>query len=337
MPDDSPDTALTPTRFAQVAVLIPSIGRESVIRTVRSVAEAANVAVHRARVQVFVSDDSADGAADARLREAGRLGVAVEVLPVAAQNIAHARNAGLEAALRWGADFAAMIDDDEWAEPDWLLKLLEMADSTQADAVIGSVMALYPEGAPAWFVKLNPYTRIWGDHGADIRFGATGNALLRLSTVRDQTLRFDPALGRTGGEDTDFFNRLLSHGGRMVATQDAVVTEEAPLRRCTLAFLKLRAVRSGQTYARMETAGWALFARGGFYAGAAIKAGVALASSAAALLLLNRAKAAELYIRYWSNIGKLRELFGLDLVQNYPAKKSPPAPQPGAARSNTNA
>ena len=56
------------------------------------------------------------------LREAFRWPLACVVAEQ--RGISHARNAGANAALALGVDFIAMIDDDEWPDPDWLSLLL---------------------------------------------------------------------------------------------------------------------------------------------------------------------------------------------------------------------
>ncbi|HVY88050.1 MAG TPA: hypothetical protein VG942_04230, partial [Hyphomonadaceae bacterium] len=62
-------------------------------------------------------------------------------------------------------------------------------------------------------------------------------------------LRFNPAFGRTGGEDTNFFGQLARNGVVMAYAADAVVDEPVPPARSTLKWLTARAFRSGQSHA----------------------------------------------------------------------------------------
>ena len=89
--------------------------------------------------------------------------------------------------------------------------------------------------------------------GGVIDTGYTCNVLL----VRDQmteemrAARFDPALGRSGGEDTFFFHHLYSHGATCAFTEAALVHERVHSRRGRLGWLLKRSFRSGQTHARV--------------------------------------------------------------------------------------
>src|SRR6185437_13081094 len=46
-------------------------------------------------------------------------------------------------------------------------------------------------------------------------------------------LSFDPAYGRTGGEDDDFFRRMAAAGATLVVTDRAKAWEDVPLERAT--------------------------------------------------------------------------------------------------------
>jgi succinoglycan biosynthesis protein ExoM len=61
-------------------------------------------------------------------------------------------------------------------------------------------------------------------------------------------LRFRPELGRSGGEDEDFFNRLRDAGGRIGFAPAALAYETIPSDRATLRWLMRRSFRTGQTY-----------------------------------------------------------------------------------------
>jgi succinoglycan biosynthesis protein ExoM len=63
--------------------------------------------------------------------------------------------------------------------------------------------------------------------------------------------RFDPALGRSGGEDTCFFHHLYSLGTVYAFAEAAVVHEHVPPHRGRLRWLLKRYFRSGQTHARV--------------------------------------------------------------------------------------
>ena len=164
-----------------------------------------------------------------------------------ARNISIARNAGLDAAGE--ADWIAFLDDDEVAEPDWIARLMDCASRTGTDAVFGPAVAEYGPEAPAW-IRLRDYhsNRPAVNAGAVIT-GHTCNALLRWRGTAWREVRFDPARGRSGGEDTAYFLELHRHGARFAICQDAIVREAVPAQRLSFQWIARRKYRSGQSFA----------------------------------------------------------------------------------------
>lgn len=160
-----------------------------------------------------------------------------------AQNISIARNALLDAS---SATYVAWIDDDEIADPTWLSALL--AAIGDHAAAFGPVRAIYPDNAPDWIraADLHATRPVITPRG--VITGYTSNALVRRDAVGDQ--RFLEELGRSGGEDTEFFSRLYDAGRRFVAAPEALVSEPTAQDRLTLKWLEQRAFRAGQTHAR---------------------------------------------------------------------------------------
>ena len=295
--------------MGRLTIGIASIGRPSLQRTLRSLQEIDPP--DGMSVEIVVLDDDPGGAA-ARLVERepeGRL--PVRVLAVGARNVATARNACLDAAA---GDLVAFVDDDEWVARDWLLRLVAARAEFGADVVVGPVYPVYPAGTPDWLVRANPLQVDWGRRGRRLVTGRGGNVLFRRADPRWSAVRFDPALGRTGGEDTDFFHRLHLAGAVIVATDDARIEEDVPAARLEPARLRHRALRSGQSYARVRLAGGRGFDAPGlaFNAGAAAKTMAGFAA-ALALLPVDRARALRFAQKGWLNLGKLRQLAGLDL------------------------
>ena len=164
------------------------------------------------------------------------------------KNIALTRNKALEYA---NASYIAFIDDDEWAESDWLANLLSTASEYNADVVFGTVIYQLPENAPNWLVKSKFYKPEVVATGKLKHCGASNNTLLRNSTEVKRLLNFDPEYGLTGGEDTDLFTRLFYSGAKMVACKDAIVYETVANDRMTVSWLIKRSLRTGQVYAKI--------------------------------------------------------------------------------------
>lgn len=163
----------------------------------------------------------------------------------AERNLAAVRNATMANA---NGELLAFIDDDEWAEPDWITTLYSALEHYQADGVFGMVNVIYPDETPEWIAQGNMFGK--DDHatGAVLKKGATSNALLRASWVKQKGFQFDPRFGKSGGEDTDFFHRIYKAGGKLVYTNDAVVSETVESHRLNMSYLKKQNVRIGQTH-----------------------------------------------------------------------------------------
>lgn len=200
-------------------------------------------------IRIIVADNDVTPSARERV-EAMRSAIPFEIVYVhcPASNISIARNACLDNA---SGHFVAFIDDDETASEDWLAELLATADETGADAVLGPVRAVYPNTAPGWmrsgdFHSTRP---VWV--GGRIVTGYTCNVLLRRNALSLLGRRFNLALGRSGGEDTEFFTHMEKAGGRIAFARDAWVLEPVPEKRAQLGWLAKRRFRFGQTHGRL--------------------------------------------------------------------------------------
>jgi len=156
--------------------------------------------------------------------------------------IPFARNAAIEASRALGAEWIAFIDDDEVAEPDWLVRLCGRAEQDGVDAIQGPSRYEYPPGTPDWLPR-RPLAR--RENGQVLRTASTNNVMFRrmLTEEAGLGLRFDPSLRFTGGSDSDFFNRATQRGARIVWEQSAVVSEIVPQSRLRLGWQLKRAFR----------------------------------------------------------------------------------------------
>ncbi|MER8657036.1 glycosyltransferase [Mesorhizobium sp. M0847] len=165
-----------------------------------------------------------------------------------ARNISVARNACLDAST---ADFVAFIDDDETASRQWLAELIAIAETRGAEAVLGPVRALYRPDAPDWMRKGDFHSTLPVWVQGEIRTGYTCNVLLRMSADSLRDRRFSLARGQSGGEDTEFFNRMVKAGGRIAFAPEAWVEEVVPRSRAAFDWLRRRRFRFGQTHGHL--------------------------------------------------------------------------------------
>jgi succinoglycan biosynthesis protein ExoM len=205
---------------------------------------------------VIVDNDGANPEAHGpvrRFRE--QCGAPVEYVVEASPGISAARNAAFAAARVAGARMLAMLDDDEWATPNWLMTLLETRDAAGAGVVGGPVHPVFT----AQNQKPGKYEKLWsvqkGSLNGRLYVYCTCNCLVDLSAAAvlgDHP--FPEEFGLTGGEDAVFFRRLLFAGVVMAWSDEAVLFEEIPEERATFAWLRRRWYRHGNAGVRCERA-----------------------------------------------------------------------------------
>ncbi len=202
-----------------------------------------------AEIRIIVADNDDTASASGRVEEL-RGSIPHEIIYVhcPASNISIARNACLENA---GGDFLAFIDDDETAGEDWIVRLVETAQATGADAVLGPVKAVYLADAPRWMRRGDFHSTFPVWVGNEIVTGYTCNVLLRLASPSIAGRRFNLALGRSGGEDTEFFTQMHRTGGRIAYAPAAWVSEPVAAKRAAFSWLAKRKFRFGQTHGRL--------------------------------------------------------------------------------------
>jgi glycosyltransferase involved in cell wall biosynthesis len=195
--------------------------------------------------EVVVVDNDPDRSAESVVeRRAPASPTAVRYAHEPQRNISLARNRAV--AMAAGA-LLALIDDDELPQRDWIARLVSELTRTGADGVMAPVVPVFPAGAPQWLLRGRFLHR--RRHASGTQVGAadtrTGNALLRRTLFGSGELWFDPAFGRTGGEDSDFFTRQIAMGRRFVWCDEAAVTEDVPRDRWSASFHVRRLWRSG--------------------------------------------------------------------------------------------
>jgi succinoglycan biosynthesis protein ExoM len=116
-----------------------------------------------------------------------------------------------------------------------------------ADGVLGPVLPKFPPGAPRWLEKGNIFNRRRFLTGTrlTVKDTRTGNALLSRSILPEDSIWFDPAFGRTGGEDVDFFRKQMALGRVFVWCDEAEVHETVPPERWQSSFHVTKSLRIG--------------------------------------------------------------------------------------------
>jgi succinoglycan biosynthesis protein ExoM len=268
--------------------------------------------------QVVVVDNDAAGSAraviDRRRAEGAPYQLEYDIQPE--RNIARTRNRTV--ALARGTWFA-FIDDDERAPAAWLRKLLEAAETFQADGVLSPVEPQVPESAPDWIRRGRFYDFPHEPHGARVSLNRMrfGNVLLRGDWMRAEPGPFDERYGLMMGEDCDVLVRLAHKGAKIVWSEEAPVFEPVEAKRLSLRWLLHRAFTGGQEFARLTVTGKfrqiSAVGRGMFFARVIAQILIAFGLTAVCLPL-GRHRAAAWLVKAWSNMGKLSTFWGVRSV-----------------------
>jgi succinoglycan biosynthesis protein ExoM len=185
-------------------------------------------------LEIIVIDNDSQLTAKPVVDEAAAEGLCIvyDVEPV--QNIALARNLSVKRAQ---GEWVAFIDDDEEADPNWLLELWRLGRSASADGVFGTVERRFEPGIPQWIRAAYPSQ----PRQTGVRLNwwetATNNALIRRSSLLELGNFFNSTYGLTGGEDTDLFYRMLEQGSVFIGHSAAIVYETVPCERARAAYL----------------------------------------------------------------------------------------------------
>ena len=144
---------------------------------------------------IVVTDNDAQRSGEAVVAEfARRSFIPVKYDCEAVKNIALARNKAIEQSE---GDFIAFIDDDEFPEPDWLLRMLITCEEYQTAGVLGPVRPHFEKIPPSWILKgrfcerpEHPTGRVM--HWEESR---TGNLLFRRGVLKGAPKPFSPEFG----------------------------------------------------------------------------------------------------------------------------------------------
>ncbi|HVI87927.1 MAG TPA: glycosyltransferase family 2 protein [Dongiaceae bacterium] len=232
-------------RVMVVTVAVCTFRRPAITECLQSLAAQQ---LHDVRQSVLVIDNDDQDTARTAIEDAGRdLNLDLRYVHAPGRNISIARNACIEAC---DTHWLVFIDDDEIAAPDWLQGMVDRMNQTPSAAIFGPMQAIYDKTAPGWLKRgdFHSVSVVYVD--GEIRTGYAGNSLIDLQHPAVRSERFDLAFGKSGGEDTDFFDRIYRNGGRFDYAATALVTERLAVDRQNLAWFLRRRYRSGQTHGR---------------------------------------------------------------------------------------
>jgi glycosyltransferase involved in cell wall biosynthesis len=161
------------------------------------------------------------------------------------QNFALVRNRAVKNAK---GNLIAFVDDDEFPVKDWLFNLYKAYLDFGADGVLGPVKPYFENRPPNWVIRGRLCEREHFKTGTVLhkaRHTRTGNVLFEKELFDMEESLFNPEFGRTGGEDVDFFRRMIKKGHIFIWCDEAIVFESVPVERCKRSYFVRRALLRG--------------------------------------------------------------------------------------------
>jgi glycosyltransferase involved in cell wall biosynthesis len=195
---------------------------------------------------VLVVDNDPEGSAQAVVDQAQ--GLRVRHVLESTRGIPQVRNrAVVESAP---SPWIAFIDDDEWPEPNWWQRLVEVQIETDGDIVIGPSEPVFEQEPAAWIREGRFFERERFATGTEVpSFRArTSGVMIRRAAFEYLGERpFDERHPLAGGSDVRLFADMNRHGARIIWVDDAIVNELVPASRSNTRWILRRAFRTGNS------------------------------------------------------------------------------------------
>ena len=201
-------------------------------RMTRTLTDLAMIRTPQAPWEFLIIDNGCrDGTTELLAQHPWPTGWQVRVVREEKLGLSNARNRAIVEAQ---GEYVIFMDDDETVDPDWLCAFERLIVDTRPDAFGGRIRVMFEDVRPPWlsdellgFVgEINRADEIAALTGPSTSFYG-GNFGIRKS-VCDSVGGFDAMLGRkgtdnTGGEEVDFYRRLLAAGFKVWWTPEAII------------------------------------------------------------------------------------------------------------------
>ena len=140
-----------------------------------------------------------------------------------------------------------MTDDDWVPDRQWLVALVAAQLRTGADAISGPMVRRAPAHPPRWLVKQPLEQESCGGSGTRAAVRLHANSMLSASWLRSHPdHRFDPQLGRLGGEGMLFF-KTAHRRACASPTRPTRLFEDQPAERLTYGFFLKQGLSLGNS------------------------------------------------------------------------------------------
>lgn len=165
------------------------------------------------------------------------------------KNISITRNKGVEMAT---GSVIMFIDDDGYADSNWIFEMFHCMIKYDADGVFGTVLPYFDEGVPEVYIKGGFFDRPIQNSGEISKYKRTTNCLIKKEILDKIEGPFDPKDGLTGGEDSNLFEKTQINGAKLVFCKEGIVYDHVPFNRANLKWLLQRRFRTGRGFTSIK-------------------------------------------------------------------------------------
>jgi glycosyltransferase involved in cell wall biosynthesis len=171
------------------------------------------------------------------------------------QGLSHARNRGIKES---NGEFITFVDDDAWADKDFIKKSIGYLETDSSLAVVGGKIFLdYEKEAPKWVSRF--LLSLFGYYNlgnSPVNFNKRnyprGSNMTYRKVIFDKYGGFNTDLGRNGGdlmgnEEKEIFIRIFNKGEIGIYHPDLIVYHAVPVERTQLSFIKKQAIGIGRS------------------------------------------------------------------------------------------
>ncbi|MDR3422649.1 MAG: glycosyltransferase family 2 protein [Xanthobacteraceae bacterium] len=237
----------------QVCFCVPTFRRPDGLRKLLAHVEQLTYA---GRIEVIVVDNDAESRAGAAVAEevsrTFRFPLTCLIEPRRGHTYAYDRAFLSACRLSPAPDFIAVLDDDEYPDPNWLSEMIRVALEYDVEIVGGPVFPVFDK-PDHWLAKSGLYAPTRFATGRVPMIYGAGSMLIRRGTLEqylDEPFLHEFAF--TGGSDEEFFYRCHRDGHTFAWADEAHVFETTPPSRTTVGYLLRRMFRKGTGATRVE-------------------------------------------------------------------------------------
>jgi len=201
-------------------------------------------------VEILIVDNDSEGSAEKVFK--GFFGnvnceLSYDIQPE--KNISLTRNLAVQ---KVKGEYIFFIDDDEFANENWMITHINNMKKYDADCAFGQVRSYFSENTPGWIKNCMVYHRNTNPSGEEPANMNTGNCIIKSELFLTKGYQFDPEYGITGGSDYQLFSNILNDGYKLISCYEAITYEYVSESRANVKWLIRRVARTGNNFSRTQ-------------------------------------------------------------------------------------